>query len=213
MNQQEFIEELKKLGISPTTKQLELLNQFYELLIEWNQKINLTRITEKEEVYLKHFYDSLTIVKEIDLSKVSTLCDVGSGAGFPGIVLKIFYPNLKVTLIDSLQKRVNYLNEVMKALNLTDIQAIHTRAEEYYETFDIVTARAVANIEKLLKYTMHLLNKTGKLVAMKGNIYEELSAAVQKRIQKKYKIIKITKFYLPKENSHRSLVIISKKGQ
>ena len=158
MNQQEFIEELKKLGISPTTKQLELLNQFYELLIEWNQKINLTRITEKEEVYLKHFYDSLTIVKEIDLSKVSTLCDVGSGAGFPGIVLKIFYPNLKVTLIDSLQKRVNYLNEVMKALNLTDIQAIHTRAEEYYETFDIVTARAVANIEKLLKYTMHLLN-------------------------------------------------------
>jgi len=101
----------------------------------------------------------------------------------------------------------------MKALNLTDIQAIHTRAEEYHETFDIVTARAVANIEKLLKYTMHLLNKTGKLVAMKGNIYEELSAAVQKRIQKKYKIIKITKFYLPKENSHRSLVIISKKGQ
>lgn len=212
MNQQEFIEEIKKLGISPTAQQLELLDCFYQLLIEWNQKINLTRITDKEGVYLKHFYDSLTIVKEIDLSKVSTLCDVGSGAGFPGIVLKIFYPKLKITLIDSLGKRVNYLNEIIKQLDLKDIKAVHTRAEDYHATFDIVTARAVANIEKLLKYTMHLLNATGKLVAMKGNIEEELSDNIQKRINKKYKITKITKFYLPKENSHRSLVIISKKG-
>ena len=212
MTQQEFIEELKKLGISPTQQQLKKLDYFYQLLIEWNQKINLTRITAKEEVYLKHFYDSLTIVKEIDLSNVSTLCDVGSGAGFPGIVLKIFYPNLKITLIDSLRKRVNYLNKIIKELNLKDIQAIHIRAEDYHETFDIVTARAVANIEKLLKYTMHLLNATGKLVAMKGNIEEELSDSIQKKINKKYKITKITKFYLPKEKSNRSLVIISKRG-
>ena len=212
MTQQEFIEELKKLGISPTQQQLKKLDYFYQLLIEWNQKINLTRITAKEEVYLKHFYDSLTIVKEIDLSNVSTLCDVGSGAGFPGIVLKIFYPNLKITLIDSLRKRVNYLNKIIKELNLKDIQAIHTRAEDDHETFDIVTARAVANIEKLLKYTMHLLNATGKLVAMKGNIEEELSDSIQKKINKKYKITKITKFYLPKEKSNRSLVIISKRG-
>ena len=208
MTEKEFIEEVKKLGITPAKEQMQQLEKFYRLLIEWNQKINLTRITEKEEVYLKHFYDSLTIVKEIDLSKVDTLCDVGTGAGFPGIVLKIFYPNLKITLIDSLLKRVNYLNKIIKELELKDIKAIHTRGEEYHETFDVVTARAVANIEKLLKYTMHLVNKNGKLIAMKGNIDEELTEEVKKKISKKYKIIKINKFLLPKENSNRSLIVI-----
>lgn len=210
MTEKEFIEEIKKIGITPTKDQLQKLEKFYQLLIEWNQKINLTRITEKEEVYLKHFYDSLTIAKEINLSKVNTLCDVGTGAGFPGIVLKIFYPNLKITLIDSLLKRVKYLNEIIKELELKDIIAIHTRGEDYHETFHIVTARAVANIEKLLKYTMHLVNSDGKLIAMKGNI-EELTDEVQRKINKVYNIEKINKFYLPKENSHRSLVIIKKK--
>ena len=212
MTEQEFIDSIKELGIEPTDKQLYQLSKFYELLIEWNQKINLTRITDKKEVYLKHFYDSLTISKELDLNKINTLCDVGTGAGFPGIVLKIFYPNLKITLIDSLLKRVKYLNEIIKELNLKEIKAIHTRAEDYKETFDIVTARAVANIEKLLTYTMHLLKKDGKLIAMKGNIDEEITEDVRKRIDKKYKLIKINKFYLPKEESHRSLVIIGKKG-
>ena len=114
MTEQEFIDSIKELGIEPTDKQLYQLSKFYELLIEWNQKINLTRITDKKEVYLKHFYDSLTISKELDLNKINTLCDVGTGAGFPGIVLKIFYPNLKITLIDSLLKRVKYLNEIIK---------------------------------------------------------------------------------------------------
>ena len=212
MTEQEFIDSIKELGIEPTDKQLYQLSKFYELLIEWNQKINLTRITDKKEVYLKHFYDSLTISKELDLNKINTICDVGTGAGFPGIVLKIFYPNLKITLIDSLLKRVKYLNEIIKELNLKEIKAIHTRAEDYKETFDIVTARAVANIEKLLTYTMHLVKKDGKLIAMKGNIDEEITEDVRKRIDKKYKLIKINKFYLPKEESHRSLVIIGKKG-
>ena len=212
MTEQEFIDSIKELGIEPTDKQLYQLSKFYELLIEWNQKINLTRITDKKEVYLKHFYDSLTISKELDLNKINTLCDVGTGAGFPGIVLKIFYPNLKITLIDSLLKRVKYLNEIIKELNLKEIKAINTRAEDYKETFDIVTARAVANIEKLLTYTMHLVKKDGKLIAMKGNIDEEITEDVRKRIDKKYKLIKINKFYLPKEESHRSLVIIGKKG-
>ena len=210
MTEQVFIEQIKRLGITPTEEQLQKLEKFYQLLIEWNQKINLTRITEKEDVYLKHFYDSLTIVKGVDLSKVNTLCDVGTGAGFPGIVLKIFYPNLKITLIDSLLKRVNYLNEIIKELELKDIEAIHTRAEDYHETFDVVTARAVANIEKLLKYTMHLVNKNGKLIAMKGNIEEELTEEVKKKINKKYKIEKINKFLLPIENSNRSLIVIKK---
>lgn len=211
MTEQEFIEEIKKLGIMPTQTQLDKLQQFYNLLIEWNKKINLTRIVNKEEVYLKHFYDSLTITKEIDLNKVDTLCDVGTGAGFPGIVLKIFYPNLKITLIDSLLKRVNYLNEIIKTLHLDNIKAIHIRGEDYYEQFDIVTARAVANIEKLLKYTMHLVKPSGEFIAMKGNIDEELSDAIKEKINKIYKIIKITKFQLPKENSNRSLIIIKNK--
>ena len=116
MNKELFIEELKKLGIDITEEQLNKLNKFYKLLIEWNEKINLTRITEENEVYLKHFYDSLTIKKVIDLNEVNTLCDVGTGAGFPGIVLKIIYPHLKITLVDSLQKRVNYLNTIIKDL-------------------------------------------------------------------------------------------------
>lgn len=209
MNREEFIAELEKLGITLTTDQEIKLEKFYNLLIEWNQKINLTRIVEKEDVYLKHFYDSLTITKVVDLSKIETLCDVGTGAGFPGIVLKIVYPNLKITLVDSLLKRVNYLNVIIKELELENIKAIHTRGEDLKETFDIVTARAVANIEKLLIYTMHLVNKNGSLIAMKGNIDDELNADILKKINKKYKISKIEKFLLPKENSQRSLVVVN----
>ena len=125
MNKNEFIQELEKLNIEITEEKLAKLEKFYQLLIEWNQKINLTRIVNEEEVYLKHFYDSLTIVKVIDLNEIQTLCDVGTGAGFPGIVLKIMYPNLNITLIDSLQKRVNYLNEIIKELYLKNIKSVH----------------------------------------------------------------------------------------
>lgn len=208
MNKEKFIAETKKLGINLTEEQLNKLDQFYNLLIEWNEKINLTRITKKEDVYLKHFYDSLTLAKVIDLSTKETLCDVGTGAGFPGIVLKIVYPNLKITLVDALQKRVNYLNEIIKDLQLENIQAIHTRGEDLHDKYDVVTARAVANIEKLLKYTMHLVNNTGVFVAMKGNIDNELTPEIENKISKKYQILKIEKFELPIENSQRSLIVI-----
>lgn len=211
MNREEFITELKEIGITLTENQENKLEKFYKLLLEWNEKINLTRITEKEDVYLKHFYDSLTIVKVINLSNINTLCDVGTGAGFPGIVLKIVYPNLNVTLIDSLQKRVNYLNTIIKDLGLTEIKAIHTRGEDYQETFDLVTSRAVANIEKLVKYTMHLVKKDGLFVAMKGDIEKELTPEVERKLSHKYKILGIEKFELPKEQSARSLVIIKNK--
>ena len=174
MNKELFIKSLNELNIEVTNDKLDKLEKFYQLLIECN-KINLTRIVEKEDVYLKHFYDSLTIVKEVDLNKVETLCDVGTGAGFPGIVLKIFYPHLKITLVDSLLKRVNYLNTIIKDLELTDIKAIHARGEDVKEKYDIVTSRAVANIEKLVIYTMHLVNKNGKLIALKGDIDKELT--------------------------------------
>ena len=211
MNKEEFVKELEKLNIVPTSKQLEQLSKFYQLLIEWNKKINLTRIIDEKDVYLKHFYDSLTITKVVDLEKQNTLCDVGTGAGFPGIVLKIMYPNLKVVLIDSLLKRVNYLNEIIKQLELTDIEAIHTRGEDYKGSFDVVTSRAVANIEKLVQYTMHLVNKNGIFVAMKGNIEEELNKDVQKKLQNKYIIDKIEEFNLPIENSKRSLIVMKNK--
>ena len=211
MNKELFIEELKKLNIKLSEKQLNQLDKYYELLIQWNEKINLTRITEYEDVYLKHFYDSLTIAKVVDLSTKTTLCDVGTGAGFPGVVLKIVYPNLKVTLIDSLQKRVNYLNEIVKELELEEIHAIHSRGEDFKEKFDVVTARAVANIEKLVTYTMHLVSKNGIFVAMKGNIDEELTSQVEEKLSKRYKIEQIEKFLLPIESSNRSLIVIKNK--
>lgn len=210
MNKEEFLEELAKIGIKPTEEQLSQLDKFYHLMLEWNEKINLTRITAEKEVYLKHFYDSLTLNKVIDLKNVNTLCDVGTGAGFPGVVLKIVFPNLRITLIDSLLKRVNYLNEIIKELKLQDIEAIHSRGEDYKGEFDVVTSRAVANIEKLVDYTMHLVSKNGVFVAMKGNIDKELTESVAKKINKKYRIIKLEKFTLPIENSERSLVVIKK---
>ena len=211
MTKDQFIAALKELNITLSTEQQQKLDQFYHLLVEWYKKINLTRITSEEDVYLKHFYDSLTIVKVVDLNKVHTLCDVGTGAGFPGIVLKIVFPHLKITLIDSLQKRVNYLNSIIKDLSLNEIEAIHSRGEDYHEKFDVVTARAVANIEKLLTYTMHIVNNQGVLVAMKANITEELNPDVQQKINRKYTIKKIEQFSLPYENSIRSLVVISNK--
>lgn len=211
MNKDLFISEVEKLGIEVTTEKLEKLELFYNLLIEWNEKINLTTITDKESVYLKHFYDSLTIVKVVNLNEKESLCDVGTGAGFPGIVIKIIFPHLKITLVDSLLKRVNYLNSIIKALELTDIKAIHIRGEDFKEKFDIVTARAVANIEKLLYFTMHLVKKNGVFIAMKGNIDEEITNPIINKINEKYTLLEIRKFLLPKENSHRSLVVIKNK--
>ena len=211
MNKEEFIRACKEINVEITEDQLKQLDQFYHLMLEWNEKINLTRITEEQDVYLKHFYDSLTLNKVVNLKEVNTLCDVGTGAGFPGMVLKIIFPQIKITLIDSLQKRVNYLNEVIKELDLKEIEAIHARGEEYKGSFDVVTARAVANIEKLVGYTMHLVSKNGVFVAMKGNIEEELTEPVKSKLSKKYNIQKIEQFTLPKENSMRSLIVIQNK--
>lgn len=217
MNIETFIEETKKLGINLTENQKEKLEKFYQLLISWNEKMNLTRITEKEEVYLKHFYDSLTLSKVIDLKKDLTLCDVGSGAGFPGIVLKIVFPNLKITLIDSLQKRVNYLNEIIKDLKLNNIEAIHNRAESYArnnrEKYDIVTARAVANLKILSELCLPMVKINGYFIAMKANIEEEKKES--KEILKKLdsNIEHIETFYLPIENSIRNIILIKKEAK
>ena len=206
MNQDKFILELKKLNINITELQLKQLERYYELLVEYNKVMNLTGITIKEEVYLKHFYDSLTIVKVIDLNNYETLCDVGTGAGFPGLVLKILYPNLKVTLLDSLNKRLNFLNVVIKELNLKDIETVHTRAEEYNKKFDITVARAVAPLNILLEYCIPLTKVNGYFIAMKGK-NEEANNALLKLDSE---IIETNSFLLPIENSDRTIIKIKK---
>ena len=213
MNKDRFIKEVEILGIEITDKKLEQLEKYYELLIEYNKVMNLTGITEKEEVYLKHFYDSLTISKIIDLNKENSLCDLGSGAGFPGIVIKIFYPDLEIVLVDSLNKRINFLNIVIKELGLENIIAIHSRIEEYAvankEKFDVVTARAVAPLNILLELGINLVKVEKYFIAMKGNIENESS---YDRAMKKLdcKLGNIVKFKLPIEESNRSLIKIIK---
>ncbi len=156
MSEKEFVEELKKININITELQLNQLNKYYELLVEWNKVMNLTGITEKKDVYLKHFYDSLTLSKIVNLNNYSSLCDIGTGAGFPGMVLKIVYPNLNVTLVDSLNKRINFLNEVIKKLELTKIETVHSRIEEFKGSFDIVTARAVSQLNILSSFKINI---------------------------------------------------------
>ena len=206
MNQDKFILELSKLNINITELQLKQLERYYELLVEYNKVMNLTGITIKEEVYLKHFYDSLTIAKVIDLNNYETLCDVGTGAGFPGLVLKILYPNLKVTLLDSLNKRLNFLNIVIKELNLKNIETVHSRAEEYNKKFDVVVARAVAPLNILLEYCIPITKVNGYFLAMKGknesanNALKELNS----------EIIETNSFLLPIEQSNRTIIKIKK---
>lgn len=209
MNKQNFIEELLKLNIKISDIQLEKLEKYYEILERENKLYNLTSITEKESVFLKHFYDSLTIVKIIDLNN-ETLCDLGTGAGFPGMVLKIMFPNLKVTLIDATLKKCNFLEKVIKELKLEKINVINARVEEYAkierEKYDIVTARAVAPLKHLLEYGIPLLKVNGTFVAMKGNVNEELKNIDNYLDKLKIKQDKIIDFQLPLENSHRTLI-------
>lgn len=214
MNIKLFIKETKALGIDLTEDKQQQLAKFYQLLIEWNEKMNLTRITKKEEVYLKHFYDSLTLVKTVDLTKEYTVCDVGSGAGFPGIVLKIVFPNLNITLLDSLQKRVNYLNEIIQELGLKKITAVHQRAEDYAkenrEQYDIVTARAVANLKTLSELCIPMVKENGKFIAMKAKATDEIKEAEEMIKILGGKIEIIEEFTLPVEESNRTLITIKK---
>ena len=214
MNKEDFVKELDNIGIKLTDNQLMKLDKYYHLLIEWNEKINLTRITEEKDVYLKHFYDSLTLVKAIDLNKELKLCDIGTGAGFPGLVLKIVFPTLSITLVDALLKRVNFLNLVIKELELDNIEAIHSRAEDYVKfhknEYDIVTSRAVSRLSNLIDYSIPLLKKDGSFIPMKANCEDEITEIKKKLSNKKIRIANIIEFNLPYENSHRTLIEIKK---
>ncbi len=214
MNKDEFIKELEKINIKVTEKQLMMLDVYYKMLIDYNKHTNLTRITNEQDVYLKHFYDSLTIIKAVDL-KNKTLIDVGTGAGFPGLVLKIIFPTLKVTLLDSLNKRIEFLKLVINNLNLENINVIHQRAEEYAlsnrEKFDIVTSRAVSSLPILSELCIPMVKLNGYFVAMKAEAKQELENS-KKAIKTLGGVIKdIVIFKLPKDNGLRTLIIIEKK--
>ena len=210
----DFIREISFLGIEVSEKELIQLDKYYNLLIEYNKVMNLTSIIERNQVYLKHFYDSLCIVKAINLLEIETVCDVGSGAGFPGIVLKIFFPHLKVVLLDSLNKRVEFLNQVIRKLNLTDIEAIHCRAEEYAiknrSKFDLVTSRAVANLRVLLEISIPMVKTNKFFIPLKGNMNEELTESKNAISKLNAKIIDDIQYLLPIENSNRTIIKIKK---
>lgn len=217
MKQDNFIQELKKLNIQLTETQLLQLEIYYEMLVEYNKIMNLTGITEHDEVFLKHFYDSLTIVKIIDLNTVESFCDIGTGAGFPGLVIKICFPKLKVTLLDSLNKRVEFLKAVIQKLNLKDIEVVHARAEEYAlshrSEFDVTTARAVAHTSILLEYAIPM-TKVGKyFIAMKANVEEEVKEIDNALKQLSTKLIQKEEFLLPLENSKRTILLFKKEKE
>lgn len=208
-------EGCKAYKIALSEVQKEQFIRYYELLVEWNKVMNLTGITEFQEVLTKHFLDSLSIVKAVDMEKIHTCIDVGTGAGFPGIPLKIAFPNLKVTLADSLNKRILFLQEVIEELGLKDIEALHARAEElgknkeYREKFDLVVSRAVANLSSLEEYCVPFVKIGGNFISYKsGEIEEEVANAKNATFLLGGKMKEVYKFDLYEQK--RSFVVIDK---
>lgn len=214
MNIETFIKEVEKLNISVTKENLLSLAKYKDLLVEYNKKFNLTAIKSDEEIYLKHFYDSLTLIKAYSINGNLKLLDIGTGAGFPGLVLKIFYPDLELTLLDSNHKKIAFLEVVIKELNLKNVTCINSRAENlpktYREYFDIVTSRAVAHLRILLELSIPYLKVGGKLIAMKGLSEDEIKESAKILEKLDSTIVDTIKFNLPIEGSNRSLVIIQK---
>lgn len=213
MTEEEFITELTKLNIEVTPEKLDQLKEYASFLLEYNQHTNLTAIRDINEVYLKHFYDSLTIVKAINLKEVDTLLDIGTGPGFPGMVLKIIYPHLQITLMDSNNKKINFLKALAQELNL-NVEIIYGRAEEFIvnrrEYYDVVTSRAVASLDILAELSIPYVKTNGLFVAMKSNYQEELQATLPILKKLDSKVEKIEKFSLPKIEANRAIICIRK---
>lgn len=212
-----FEKKLSELEITLDEKQKQQFQTYYELLVEWNKVMNLTGITEYEEVNEKHFVDSVSIVKAININNVDNLIDVGTGAGFPGIPLKIVFPHLKVTLLDSLNKRIKFLDEVINRLELTNVETIHGRAEDYAkqkdyrEGFDLCVSRAVANLSTLSEYCLPFVHTGGMFIPYKsGEIEEELNQSKHAVHLLGAEIGEIVKFNLPGSDIGRSFVKVKK---
>lgn len=212
-----FLRQLELLNVSLNKGQQEQFYRFYEILVEWNKVMNLTGITDYEEVNEKHFIDSLSVINVIDLNKVNKVIDIGTGAGFPGIPLKIAFPHLDIVLLDSLQKRVNFLDKVIDELNFENIITLHGRAEdyarqlEYREEFDLCVSRAVANLSVLSEYCIPYVKVNGYFVPYKsGNIDEEVKLAETAIRVLGGRVDDILKFSLPDSDIERSFIKIYK---
>lgn len=212
-----LVDYFAQMGIVLDDEKKNKLLKYYEMLVEKNKVMNLTAITEFEEVVIKHFADSISIIKAVDLSLIGTVIDIGTGAGFPGMVLKIVFPELNITLLDSLNKRINFLSEVIEALNLDGIKTIHGRAEdfahkkEYREKFDLCVSRAVANLSTLSEYCMPFVKEKGNFISYKaGDCSEEISEA-KNAIKTLGGSIKDTiDFVMPDTDIKRTFVVINK---
>ncbi len=208
---------MKEISVDLSDDQMEKFYLYYEMLIEWNKVMNLTAITDMKDVIFKHFVDSVSLVKAVDVSRETSLIDVGTGAGFPGIPLKIVFPELKVTLLDSLNKRVRFLDEVIDKLKLTEIAAVHGRAEdvgrdlEYREKYDLCVSRAVANLATLSEYCMPFVRVGGKFISYKSGIVEdELKGAGNAVKMLGGRVEDVVRFRIEGIDAERSLVWIVK---
>ncbi|KWX79420.1 16S rRNA methyltransferase [Paenibacillus riograndensis] len=215
----QFTALLQAQGITLLPKQLDQFELYFSELVSWNEKMNLTGITERGQVYMKHFYDSLSLAFFMNMGEVNTLADIGSGAGFPGIPLKICFPHLKLTIVDSLSKRISFLQHVCDTLQLQNVQLIHGRAEDvarqfiHRDAYDLVTARAVARLALLNEFCLPFTRKDGVFAAMKGNDpSEELTEAKRSFKELRAELQKVESFTLPVEESARHTVIIRKTG-
>ena len=215
MNKEKFIKELKDLGIVLTENQINQFEIYCNELLEYNKHTNLTAIRNVEDVYLKHFYDSLTIVKNIKIDK-EKIIDVGTGPGFPGLVLKIAFPNIDLTLLDSNNKKTKFLSHMINVLNLNDVKIINARIEDYIKenrySFDIVTARAVSHLRIISELCLPLTKEDGVFIALKGEATNEILETKETLEELNSNIAKITEFNLPIENSKRTILSIKRNG-